>query len=460
MRTSYVRLYDPVVARKPGWSKVRSGARGERTDYRLDPEHVGIGGQADVYRAEHKQTGVTVALKRLRGKRDVDAVARMRREIEVGTSLDHPNVMPVIDADDGATWLVMPLAVDNLETLREEVLERDELREVVNDICAGLSVAHSRGWIHRDVKPSNVLLMDAPRRWVVADWGLVRRPVGTTSEGGRTRLGASYGTEGFAPPELSVDAHGATRAADIYYIGQLVGWCLTGSMPLQNVPHLPVDGPWRTVVRAATRHDAHLRPQTVEEFQSLIDNALYRPPDPPEVHGESLIARLKKQPRDDSAADELLELVEQHPNNEELCVDVLPQLTRQQLQGAIVRHPERGQAVVEGLRQDRVEWGDRQYRWADNVILALLAVAAAAAEVEELELLEDATDAMFEWDGTWDQWPPQGQIKQWLSALRGPAAGVVAQRLRDHPDSARHFSDVAKDVRTDRGIRAEIPRDP
>jgi serine/threonine protein kinase len=447
------------VATKPGWIKVRSAARGERSDYRLDAEHVGIGGQADVYRAEHKPTGVTVAFKRLRRKHDIDATARMRREIEVGTSLDHANVMPVIDANEGANWLVMPLALDNLETLREEVLRRDELREVVDDICAGLSVAHDRGWIHRDVKPSNVLLMDLPRRWVVADWGLVRRPVGTTSAGGRTRLGTSYGTEGFAPPELSVNAHAATSAADIYYIGQLVGWCLTGTTPLQNMPLLPTDGPWRSVVRAATRHDAHRRPQTVEELQTLIDTAFYRPPDPPEVYGESLVARLNKQPRDQAAADELLELVEQHPDNEELCIDILPQLTRDQLGGAIIRHPERGQAVVEGLRQDRVDWGNRQYRWADNVIIALLAVAAAAADAEELELLEDATDAMFEWDGTWDQWPPQGQIKQWLSGLRGLPAGVVAERLRDHPDAARHFSDVATDKRADRRIRAEIPHD-
>lgn len=254
----------------------------------------------------------------------------------------------------------------------------------------------------RDVKPSNVLLFENPERWVVADWGLVRRPAGSTTSGARTRLGVSYGTEGFAPPEMSFDAHAAKPAADVYYVGQLIGWCLTGTWPLQNVPLLPAEGPWRKVVRAATQHDASRRPQTIQEFKQLVEASFYRPPDPPEVHGQKLVERLRERPEDKTAVDELLDLVEQNPNNEELCVDVLPQLTRAQLEDGVARHPERGAVVVEGLRIDRVDWGDRPFRWADNVIVALLAVAAAAADGGELDLLESAATALFEWDGRWD----------------------------------------------------------
>jgi serine/threonine protein kinase len=366
--------------------------------------------------------------------------------------------VPILDSDADATWFGMPLAVDNLEALRDDVVRRDQVRDVIEAICDGLSAAHACGWIHRDVKPSNVLLLGDPERWVVADWGLVRRPAGTTTTGARTRLGVSYGTEGFAPPEMSVNAHAAEPSADVYYVGQLIGWCLTGDWPLQNVPLLPREGPWRRVVRAATQQSASRRPQSILDLKQLIESAFFRPPDPPEVHGQALVDRIKEARHDRGFIDELLDLVEQHPTNEELCVDVLPQLTVAQLQGGIARNLDRGQTLVDALRMDRVEWGDRPFRWADNVILALLAVAAAAAREGDLELLEKAVRALFEWDGRWDQWPPQNMIRPWLVGLKGDAAGVVAEALLEDSDSARHFDEVAGNREADGRIRDAIRR--
>jgi serine/threonine protein kinase len=382
----------------------------------------------------------------------------MRREIQVGTTIRHPNVMPVVDADPDGTWLVMPLATANLEGLRESVLRRDQLRDVVEAVCNGLEAAHVHGWIHRDVKPSNVLLLPEPDRWVVADWGLVRRPAGATTTGARTRLGVSYGTEGFAPPEMSFDAHRADVAADVYYVGQLIGWCLTGNWPLQNVPLLPPEGPWKRVVRAATQHSPSRRPQSMPALKELIESAFYRPPDPPEMHGQALVDQIKEAKDESALVDELLELVDQHPDNEELCVDVLPQLTVAQLRAGIARNLDRGQPIVDALTMGRIDWGNRQFRWADSVILTLLAVAVAAADEGELDLLDNAARALFEWDGRWDQWPPQSTIRSWLARLTGSAAGVVADALVDDPESARHFDEVASDRQADSRIREAIRR--
>jgi serine/threonine protein kinase len=448
------------MSRDAEWRAVQAAARGKRDDYRLEAAPIGVGGQAHVFRAAHKPTGVVVAFKRLRQRRNTDAIARMRREIEVGRRIDHPNVMPILDADDEATWLVMPLALDNLEGRRKDIIRSDGLRLVVEQVCAGVSAAHAHGWIHRDVKPNNVLLLAEPDRWVVADWGLVKRPAGSTTAKGRTRVGVSYGTQGFAPPELSHDAHRAQAFTDIYYIGQLIGWCLVGTYPLQNVPLLPPEGPWRTVVRAATWHEPGRRPQSIAALQRLIEEAFYRPADPPEVVAEALLQRLDHARNPDAAVDEILDLVEQNPENDELCLDLLPRLSSSQLEQGVVRSRRHGFAVVEVLCMEHAgpRRDYRSYGWVDSVIISLLDVASAAARTEDLELLDKAATALFAWDAAWDQWTPQKPIGRWLTALQGLAAGVVAQTLSDEPDAGRHFSDEASDRRTDRRIRDAIRR--
>jgi hypothetical protein len=194
------------------------------------------------------------------------------------------------------------------------------------------------------------------------------------------------------------------------------------------------------------------------ELKALVESAFYRPPDPAELVGHALVDRINESKDERELVDDLLDLVEQHPSNEELCVDVLPQLTVSQLQGGIARNVERGRVVVEALRMGRFDWGSRSYRWADNVILALLAVASAATQEGDIELLEEAAEALFEWDGRWDQWPPQPLIRQWLAGLRGDAAGVVSEALIADPDSARHFEEVVANREADARIKDAIRR--
>lgn len=74
-----------------------------------------------------------------------------------------------------------------------------ELRTLVDALAA----AHEHDWLHRYIKPSNILYLDG--RWTLTDWAIVRRPRGQTTEAGRT--GLYIGTEGFAAPELSVTPH-------------------------------------------------------------------------------------------------------------------------------------------------------------------------------------------------------------------------------------------------------------
>jgi eukaryotic-like serine/threonine-protein kinase len=251
------------------WTAVRWLKRGTKSDYDRSQEPLAEGGQGAVYSGMHKYTHIPIALKQLRHG-DEDALHRMHREIFIGRLYgEHPNIMPVLDADPDGRWFVMPLATASAASHAER-LRRDTgaLRDLVTAVCEGMRRPHTDDRIHRDIKPANVLFLDS--KWVVADWGLGRQPRGETSIPRRTRTGTGFGSEGFAAPELSSgNPHNVTAAADIYSIGRLIAAILTGERPEQNVP-LPVRGPWAVVVAEATRHKPTDRPQDVDEFLRLL----------------------------------------------------------------------------------------------------------------------------------------------------------------------------------------------
>ncbi len=163
---------------------------------------VGEGGFAEVWEARRRADGQIVAFKQ--ANKRPEALARLKREIEVQGMLAHPHVMPIWDVDPDLRWYTMPLALGNLEKLRSR-LDEDDLALIIYDVCDALAVAHSHGFVHRDVTPWNILALPhassrGGRRWVVADWGLVRRPAGQTTDR-LTRSGQGLGT-----PECSTAA--------------------------------------------------------------------------------------------------------------------------------------------------------------------------------------------------------------------------------------------------------------
>ncbi|MGW2933546.1 serine/threonine-protein kinase [Streptomyces sp. NPDC001156] len=441
------------VLRLPAYEQVRQAARGTRADYALERLPFDGGGQGEVFRATHKPTGVVVVFKRRSSS--WSKTMRMHREIEIAQRLGaNPHVMPVLDFSPDHTWFVMPLAEATAEERQMELQRPKELRALVDAVTSVLAEAHAHGtgWLHRDIKPANILLLDG--RWRLADWGLVRRPLGQTTEANRT--GAGLGSPGFAAPELSVDAHHAGFASDIYSLGQVIGWILTGRAPQPNVPLLPPpSSPWRSVVRAATHLDPRLRPQTVAEFRALIERELDEPPQLPIERAEALLA---ESPTDPAAADAFLDLIASNPDDYELYLHILPELAFEHAAPALSRHPQQGIDLaramaghVHGDGRNRVEFYE-----ADRAVAWLHRVAADAARTESWDLLDEAIRAMCTWDGAWDQWQPQDDIRPWLGSLHGDAAGIAAAGLRDHPDCARHFSSLAEDRTVDRRIRSAI----
>ncbi|MGW0335513.1 serine/threonine-protein kinase [Streptomyces sp. NPDC003011] len=448
---------DTATAAAPGtdYDPVRQTARGERRDYRLDRLPLNNdGGQAQVFRAEHKSSGTVVAFKRRRGQGDRDA-RRMRREVEAALRFGgNPHVMPLLDFSPAHDWFVMPLAEATVEDKRTELQNPTQLHTLVGSVAAGLADAHRNDWIHRDIKPSNVLLLDG--RWVVADWGIARRARGETSTAGLlTRAG--IGTEGFAAPELSVDGHDITPASDIYSLGQLIGWIFTGTWPQANVALLPPPGPWYGVVRQATQLDPTQRPQTIDAFLALVERETGSQDELPIIRAARLLEDANE--RDDTtAAAQLLTLAADQPDSYELYLAAVTKLDVRAAETALLANPQQTTAVVKALTGhavgDRGDWATQEE--ATRAIWWLLKVARLAAHEEEWPMLDAAVQGMCDWDGRWDRWDPRNSIRDWLITLTGHAAATVASALRAQPHGARYYYEVIDDRHADTAIRSAI----
>ena len=442
---------EPSAATADPYDAVRAAAGGKRGDYALDRGPIDRGGQAEVFRARHKPSGVMVAFKRLPSPMP-DAVARMRREIEIAQALGgNPHVMSVLDYSDRYDWFVMPLAGDTAATSLAALSQPAELRELVTAICEALRPAHALGWTHRDLKPANLLRLDGT--WTVADWGLTRRPRGQTTDPDRTRAGTMFGTEGFAAPELSADAHNAGPQADIYSIGQIIGWALRGQMPQANTPLIPPSGPWRQVARAATLRDPGRRPATVDALLEIIREELdYEQSDDSDTAGK---LRAAADAGDETAAAQLFGLAARYPDDIRWYTEVLSGLTQEAVRAGVDADTqlaaEIAQAMSSHVRDPGLSFDD-----AARIITRLHWIQVRAAEVRDLDLLHQAADAVLTWDAGWDQWTPQNQIRSWLARLRGDEAAVVARALRDHQDAAQHFAEVADNRHADERIRRAV----
>lgn len=461
MRVTEHRAHVPQAAADPdrtvpaaqGYDLVSQSARGDRRDYRLDRLPFAEEGQAQVFRAEHKASGTVVAFKRRIGRGERDA-RRMSREVEAARRFGlNPHVMPVLDFSPAHDWFVMPLAEATVEDKRNELQDMEQLRALVDAVAAGLAEAHRGGWIHRDIKPSNILLLTG--RWVVADWGIVRRPRGQTSTAGLLTR-AAIGTEGFAAPELSIDGHGVTPASDIYSLGQLIGWILVGTWPQANVPLLPPPGPWRGVVRQATQLDPAHRPQDMAAFLALVEAETSPHAELPIIRAQKLLTAANDYD-DPVAAAKLLALAADQPDSFELYLDAVARLSIDAAQAALLANIGQSLAVVRAMTGHAV--GDRG-QWpiseAVRAIWWLLGVARLAAREEQWELLDAAAQGMCDWDGRWDRWDPRNSILDWMRSLRGDAATVVATALRAQPDGARYLHELAADRRVDMAIRSAV----
>jgi tRNA A-37 threonylcarbamoyl transferase component Bud32 len=231
--------------------------------YRLEAP-LGVGGMAQVYRAVDLRTGAEVAVKRLLKQHADNSLMRLRfaREVEVSTSLNHPNILAALDAGqwDGMPFCVTPLAAggDLQQLLSAATFEPSPslAKRVGRAVASALVRAHAMGVIHRDVKPHNVLVRRAvplgrleEMDFLLADFGMARLQTLATMTGSSLQ----WGSPAYMAPEL-LKGERADPRSDLFALGVLLYQICMGKLP------------WRSDAPLA-----RLRPARIDPVSTLDD---------------------------------------------------------------------------------------------------------------------------------------------------------------------------------------------
>lgn len=261
---------------------------------------LGSGGMGEVYLAQHPRLPRRDALKILPANLTADSEFRQRfnREAELAARLSHPHIVGIHDRGEfqGQLWISMDYVegTDAAQLLRSRYrsgMPSAEVVEIVSAVADALDYAHSRGLLHRDVKPANILLGEPSprgRRILLADFGIARQ-IGDIS--GLTATNMMVGTTAYCAPE-QLRGSDIDGRADQYALGCTAFHLLTGSAPFHDsnpavviTQHLsappPLVGEWRP---------------ELTEFNDLVARALAKDPDDRYPGCSDFAAALAEQP--------------------------------------------------------------------------------------------------------------------------------------------------------------------
>lgn len=239
-------------------------------------DEIGHGGMANVYRATQPSIGREVAIKVLPPHflQDRTFVKRFTREVQVIAKLQHPHILPVYDfgEQDGLPYIVMAYMPGGTlsDRIREEgALPLAEVARLVDQIASGLDHAHQKGIVHRDFKPSNVLL-DENGNVYLADFGIAKVAEATTQITGS----GIVGTPAYMAPEVT-RTDKVTPLIDVYALGVSLFEMLAGQHPY------PSETPVGLLLAHATEPIPDVRHYSAdlpEGVQAVIDRAMAKEP--------------------------------------------------------------------------------------------------------------------------------------------------------------------------------------
>ena len=263
----------PLDAADPATSLVRTALAG-----RYDVQRVlGRGGMATVYLAEEVKHRRAVAIKVLHP----DFVSsfgadRFLREIGIAARLSHPHLVPLIDSGRAGDLLYYVSAFVPGGSLRDRMraagtLGIDEAIRITSEVGAGLDFAHRAGFVHRDVKPENILFADEMA--LLADFGIARACCGDGDD--VTAVGLAVGTPEYMSPEQASGERDLDARSDVYSLACVLFEMLAGEPPFAGSPARSV---MARHVAEAPRSIRALRPDVSEGVDAAIAGALAKDP--------------------------------------------------------------------------------------------------------------------------------------------------------------------------------------
>lgn len=204
-------------------------------------KQIGEGGMGVVYEAEHIHIGKKVALKILREDytKKQDVVERFKQEARSASIIGHPNIIDVTDfgyTNDGRVFFIMEyLEGEDLATIleNERALKWHRAVKIALQVCHGLEAAHSKGIIHRDMKPENIFIVHPntkDEKVKILDFGIAKMSILDHESKRLTRTGVVFGTPEYMSPE---QAAGKTidKRVDIYSLGVIMYEMITSKVP-------------------------------------------------------------------------------------------------------------------------------------------------------------------------------------------------------------------------------------
>ena len=246
--------------------------------YELGTE-LGRGGMAIVYRATDLRLRREVAIKVLPPELAFRSDVRRRflREAETAAQLNHPNIVPIYSVDETGGLVYFVMALVDGESLATRLAGGkpgvDETRRILRDVADALAYAHTRGVIHRDIKPDNIIIQRDDQRAIVTDFGIARA---VESDSHLTATGIAVGTPAYMSPEQALGERELDGRSDVYSLGVVAYQMLSGELPFKaaNTPAMMMKH-----VTEMPRPLAQLRPDIPAGLAATVERAMAKRPE-------------------------------------------------------------------------------------------------------------------------------------------------------------------------------------